>query len=83
MFGRYFLVERYYSLNQEISAKHQGKVGGSLGFSTWLTLSFFHDWVGQTLESSPEARTTIFCCVGIAPLFAFFVINFLWGKRPA
>jgi MFS transporter, ACS family, hexuronate transporter len=82
-FGSLGLFPVYYSLNQEISAKHQGKVGGSLGFSTWLTLSFFHEWVGEILEKSPEARTAIFCCVGIAPLIAYFVINFLWGKRPA
>mgnify|MGYP001303187331 FL=1 len=28
----------YYSLNQELSAKNQGKVGGSLGFTTWVVL---------------------------------------------
>lgn len=82
-FGSLGLFPVYYSLNQEISAKHQGKVGGSLGFSTWFTLSFFHDWVGRILEQSPDARTTIFCCVGIAPLVAYFVINSFWGKRPS
>lgn len=80
-FGSLGLFPVYYSLNQEISAKHQGKVGGSLGFSTWLTLSFFHDWVGQRLEASPDARTAIFCVVGVAPLVAYGVLQVFWGTR--
>jgi MFS family permease len=81
-FGSLGLFPVYYSLNQEISAKHQGKVGGSLGFSTWLSLSFFHDWVGRMIEDKPDSRLVIFCVVGIAPLLAYFVLRFCWGSRP-
>ena len=80
-FGSLGLFPVYYSLNQELSAKHQGKVGGSLGFATWFTLSFFHSWVGGVLESAPERRTTIFCLVGLAPLLAYFVLRYGWGQR--
>ena len=81
-FGSLGLFPVYYSLNQEISAKHQGKVGGSLGFTTWFTLSYFHTWVGELLDKSPDARAAVFCCVGIAPLIAYFVIQSFWGRRP-
>ncbi len=69
------------SLNQELSGRHQGKVGGSLGFCTWFTLSLFHDAVGGLIKSDPEWRTVIFCVVGIAPLLAYLALRFGWGTR--
>jgi len=81
-FGSLGLFPIYYSLNQEISAKHQGKVGGSLGFATWFLLYFFHGWVGDLLEVNPESRQTIFCAVGLLPFVAFFVLQYGWGQRP-
>lgn len=80
-FGSLGLFPVYYSLNQELSAKHQGKVGGSLGFSTWLALAFFHDWVGKLLQRAPDSRTMIFCAVGAAPLLAYVVLWIGWGQR--
>ena len=81
-FGSLGLFPIYYSLNQEISAKHQGKVGGSLGFATWFLLYFFHGWVGELLEVNPDSRQTIFCAVGLLPFVAFFVLKYCWGQRP-
>jgi hypothetical protein len=80
-FGSLGLFPVYYSMNQEVSATHQGKVGGSLGFSTWFTLSFFHTAVGNWIEDDPNARTVIFCVVGVAPLLAYCVLRVGWGKR--
>lgn len=80
-FGSLGLFPVYYSLNQELSAKHQGKVGGSLGFSTWLLLSFFHDAVGGLIERDPNWRTSIFCVAGLAPLAGFAALRLFWGKR--
>jgi ACS family hexuronate transporter-like MFS transporter len=81
-FGSLGLFPVYYSLNQELSARHQGKVGGSLAFSTWLMLYFFHGWVGRLIENDPESRTFIFCLVGLLPLVAYVVLRFGWGSRP-
>lgn len=81
-FGSLGLFPVYYSLNQEISARHQGKVGGSLGFSTWFILSFFHDWVGGLIADHPDSRKVVFCVVGLAPLAAFLLLRFGWGSRP-
>jgi ACS family hexuronate transporter-like MFS transporter len=81
-FGSLGLFPVYYSLNQELSARHQGKVGGSLGFSTWFILSFFHEWVGDLISDDPDSRKVVFCVVGLAPLAAFFLLHFCWGLRP-
>lgn len=52
-FGSLGLFPIYYSMNQEISARHQGKVGGSLGFSAWLILYFVHPAVGWLVDQYP------------------------------
>ncbi|MCO6455697.1 MAG: MFS transporter [Pirellulaceae bacterium] len=52
-FGSLGLFPIYYSMNQEISARHQGKVGGSLGFSAWLILYFVHPAVGWLVDHFP------------------------------
>lgn len=54
-FGSLGLFPIYYSLNQEISGKHQGKVGGSLGFSAWLFMYFVHPLVGRLVDKYPLA----------------------------
>ena len=81
-FGSLGLFPVYYSLNQEISAKNQGKVGGTLGFSTWLILSQFHPLIGRLVDADPAIRPYLFAGVGLGPLIAFLVLAFLWGKRP-
>jgi ACS family hexuronate transporter-like MFS transporter len=80
-FGSLGLFPVFYSLNQELSGRHQGKVGGSLGFCTWFTLSYFHDTVGGLIKSDPNWRTVIFCVVGIAPLLAYAALKYGWGTR--
>ena len=81
-FGSLGLFPIYYSLNQELSARHQGKVGGTLGFSTWFLLFFFHGWIGDLIKGYPASRTVVFCVVGILPLVAFVVLWKFWGRRP-
>lgn len=80
--GSLGLFPIYYSLNQEISAKHQGKVGGTLAFSTWALLFFFHRWVGRVLKEMPELKPWIVLLVGLGPLAAFLVLLAFWGRRP-
>ena len=71
----------YYSLNQELSAKNQGKVGGSLGFTTWVVLYFFHPWIGQIMDHNPSLRPYIFASVGLLPLAASVLLVFLWNQN--
>jgi MFS transporter, ACS family, aldohexuronate transporter len=71
----------YYSLNQELSASHQGRVSGSLSFSAWVVQSFVHPAVGQAFKQSPEARPYLFASIGVLPLLALAVLVLFWGKR--
>ena len=81
-FGSLGLFPIYYSLNQEISAKNQGKVGGSLGFSTWSILFLVHPAIGAWVDADPTIRPYLFAGVGVGPLLAYLVLRFCWGQRP-
>ncbi len=82
-FGSLGLFPIYYSLNQELSAKNQGKVGGTLSFATWGILAFVHPAIGAWVKSDPSIRPWLFAGVGFGPLIAFAVISLFWGRRPA
>lgn len=80
-FGSLGLFPIYYSLNQELSARHQGKVGGTLGFTTWVVLYFFQGWVGRVLTEQPDLKPLIVTAVGLGPLVGWLLLLTLWGKR--
>jgi ACS family hexuronate transporter-like MFS transporter len=81
-FGSLGLFPIYYSLNQEISARHQGKVGGSLSFSTWGILYFVHPAVGRLVDANQAIRPYLFAAVGLGPLLACAALVLFWGSRP-
>lgn len=82
-FGSLGLFPLYYSLNQEISAKNQGKVGGTLGFSAWMIISIVHPVVGAMVDADPGIRPSILTVVGILPLMAFLVVLLGWENQGA
>jgi ACS family hexuronate transporter-like MFS transporter len=82
-FGSLGLFPIYYSLNQEISAKHQGKVGGSLSFASWGILFFVHPRIGALVDQDESIRPYLLATVSLGPLLAFVVLILFWGKRPA
>ncbi|MGE0605656.1 MAG: MFS transporter [Pirellulales bacterium] len=71
----------YYSLTQELSGKHQGKIGGILGLLAWLPLFWFHPFAGELIENDPQARTMLFTGVGLLPLLAWCLVSAAWGKN--
>lgn len=81
-FGSLGLFPIYYSMNQELSARNQGKVSGALGFSSWGVLYFVHPLVGSLVKADPTVRPYILASVGLAPLVAFAAMAFFWGRRP-
>lgn len=82
-FGSLGLFPIYYSLNQELSAKNQGKVGGTLGFSTWGLLALAHPLIGRWIDADPTIRPWLFASVGLGPMIAFAVLVLFWGQREA
>ena len=80
-FGSLGLFPIYYSLNQELSAKNQGKVGGTLSFTTWGILAVVHPTIGRLVQADPSIRPWLFAAVGLGPLLAFAVIRLFWGRR--
>jgi ACS family hexuronate transporter-like MFS transporter len=80
-FGSLGLFPIYYSLTQELSAKNQGKVGGTLSFSTWGVLAVIHPLIGRAVDADPTIRPYLFAATGLGPLIAFLVLLFFWGQR--
>ena len=82
-FGALGLFPIYYSLNQELSAKHQGKVGGSLSFATWSVLLPVHTTVGWIRDNHPTIMPYIFPVIGLLPLIGLVLMARFWGDRPS
>ena len=80
-FGSLGLFPVYYSFTQELSAAHQGKVGGSLGFLVWMVMAYIHELVGKAVDADPSVRPYILAAVGIAPLVGCLALGTLWGRR--
>ena len=80
-FGSLGLAPIYYSLNQEMSGRNQGKVGGSLSFLLWLILGAMQGQIGKQLDADPTIRPSLFAAVGLLPLIACAALVLFWGKR--
>jgi ACS family hexuronate transporter-like MFS transporter len=77
-FGSLGLSPIYYSLNQEISGRAQGRVGGSLSFILWCVLALMQSSIGELVKRQPAIRPTIFATVALLPLFALVALARLW-----
>jgi MFS family permease len=80
-FGTLGVAPIYYSLNQEMSGRNQGKVGGSLSFLLWLILGAMQCEIGQRVKEDPSIRPYLFAAVGLLPLIACAALALFWGKR--
>jgi ACS family hexuronate transporter-like MFS transporter len=77
-FGSLGLFPSYYSLTQEISFKHQGKLTGALGFVTWVATAEMQPLVGEHVDRTHSYADGIFWA-GLAPAAAFLALCLLWG----
>ena len=81
-FGALGLFPIYYSLTQELSTRHQGKVTGSLSFITWVVSAEMQELVGKHVTATKSYADGIFW-VGLVPLVGFTALLLLWGRdRP-
>jgi len=80
-FGTLGVAPIYYSFNQEMSGRNQGKVGGSLSFLLWLIVGSMQAQVGVQLKADPTIRPYFFAAVGLLPVVACAALVLFWGKR--
>jgi MFS transporter, ACS family, hexuronate transporter len=79
-FGALGLFPSYYSLTQELSTRHQGKVTGALGCATWTCTALMQKYVGVTVDETQSYAAGIFL-VGLLPLAALVALALLWNGR--
>lgn len=77
-FGALGLFPNYYSLTQELSARHQGKVTGALGCITWVCTGVMQYLVGQSVDRTGSYATGIFV-IGLLPFVAFVALALFWN----
>lgn len=78
-FGALGLFPNYYSLTQELSARHQGIISGSLGFLTWVITSEMQERVGKVIDETKSYADGIFY-IGLLPLLGCAALWLLWGR---
>lgn len=77
-FGALGLFPNYYSLTQDLSPRHQGKVTGSLGCITWVCTAWMQKLVGQSVDATGSYASGIFV-IGLLPLVAFAALALFWN----
>lgn len=76
-FGALGLFPNYYSFSQELTVRHQGKLTGSLGFSTWVASALMHPIVGRWLDQTKDYSLVV-SLAGLCPLVGFTALVLLW-----
>ncbi len=70
----------YYSLTQDLSRTHQGKVSGLLATTTWLSTAAFHPLFGHYLDQTHNYDRVIGAS-GWLPMIALVAVLLLWHRR--
>jgi ACS family hexuronate transporter-like MFS transporter len=81
-FGGLGCFATYYSLTQDLSRRHQGKVSGLLATSTWLVTAAFHPIFGRYLVRTHNYDLVV-GAMGWLPMIALVAVLILWRNRPA
>jgi len=74
------LFPTYYALTQEVSAKHQGKVSGTLGASAHLFLSLVVYPIQGRIVKQTGSYDELLSVAGLFPLLSFAMLLLLWRK---
>jgi ACS family hexuronate transporter-like MFS transporter len=71
----------YYSLSQELTTKHQGKLTGALGCICWLSMAMLQEGIGDVVQRT-QSYTLSISLAGLAPLLGLAALLLFWGKNP-
>jgi ACS family hexuronate transporter-like MFS transporter len=69
----------YYSLSQELTVRHQGKLTGSLGCINWLAMSVLHELAGDSIKRTGSYSLGV-ALAGLAPVVGVAALVVLWGR---
>jgi hypothetical protein len=69
----------YYSLSQELTTRHQGKLTGATGCICWLSMYALHALVGESIKATGSYSLGV-ALAGLAPLVGLTVLVLLWGE---
>jgi MFS transporter, ACS family, hexuronate transporter len=78
-FGALGLFPNYYSFTQELSARHQGKITGILGATTWVITSLMQRAVGQSIDATGSYANSM-RMAGLYPLIGLVALLLLWPR---
>ena len=81
-FGAFGLFPTYFTLSQEVSARHQGKVTGTLGMINAAYLAVLYPVEGYVKKSFGEFDPFLAVC-GLPALFALVMILLFWREPDA
>jgi hypothetical protein len=73
------LFPNYYSFTQELSARRQGLITGSLGFVTWMVSANVQVRVGQSVDATGSYQQAIMW-LGLAPLAGLIALALFWPR---
>jgi ACS family hexuronate transporter-like MFS transporter len=73
------LFPNYYSFTQELSARRQGLITGSLGFVTWMVSANVQVRVGQSVDATGSYQQAIMW-LGLAPLVGLIALALFWPR---
>jgi ACS family hexuronate transporter-like MFS transporter len=79
-FGALGLFPTYFALTQELSAKHQGKVSGTLGAAAHISLALIYPLEGK-ISDLTESYELVLGGIGVAPMAAFLILLWKWPPR--
>lgn len=77
--GALGLFPIYYSLTQDISRQHQGKVSGIASVVAWTFSSPTHKYFGRLVDSTKSFDLGL-AAAGLLPLLAFAALCIGWGR---
>ncbi|HMF14962.1 MAG TPA: MFS transporter, partial [Gemmataceae bacterium] len=78
-FGALGVFPVYYSLSQELTVKDQGRLTGTLGFTTWMASAIMHPAVGRWLDRTQDWSTAL-ALAGLPPILGLIVLLLFWGR---
>ena len=80
--GSLGLFPCYYSLSQELTRTHQGKITGLLGTVAWVTTSPLHPLFGRLVDKTKSYDLGL-SLASLMPLVALVALCVLWPREPS